>query len=77
MTDDERQVRMTLQDCLVNQGNLSRLLKQLVSENRCLKLQEKERLKEILYKALLSQGTKLSVCFVKDRGWFIFESVQK
>ena len=73
---DEKQVRMTLQDCLTYQEKLSGLLKQLISENRCLNLEEKKRFKELLYKALLSQGMTLPIYFVKDRGWFIFESVQ-
>ena len=67
---------MTLQDSLFFQDKLRELLKVLISENRPLTYKEKQKLFEILPKALLSQGSNNPVYFVKDNGWFQFASVQ-
>jgi hypothetical protein len=75
-SDKEKQLRMTLEDCLYNQGRLRDKLKFLISENRPLTYPERQDFYDILPKALISQGAKEPVYFVYDRGWFIFESVQ-
>jgi len=74
--DEEKQVRMTLFDCLINQDKITGLVKQLIMEERALTIQEKKVFKEALHKALISQGMVNPVFFVKDKGWFVFESVQ-
>ena len=76
MKNKEKQMRLTLQDCLFFQDKLRQLLKVLISENRPLTHTEKTNLYEILPKALLSQGSNDPVYFVKDQGWFVFASVQ-
>ena len=76
MKNKEKQMRMTLQDCLFFQDKLREMLKVLISENRPLTHMEKTKLFETLPKALLSQGSNEPVYFVKDNGWFIFASVQ-
>lgn len=76
MADKEKQTRMTLQDCLYNQGLLMERLKILISENRPLTHKEKKEFYEIIAKALISQGTVDPCYFVHGKGWFIFASVQ-
>jgi hypothetical protein len=53
---DEKQVRYTLEDCLVNQRKLVDLLKLVAQENRELRLNERDDFFRILPKALLTQG---------------------
>jgi hypothetical protein len=72
----QKQIRMTLHDCLTNQEKLRELLKMLINEKRCLSPDEKLKYYEILPNALLSQGATDPVYFVYKEGWFIFESVQ-
>lgn len=55
-TRDEKQVRYTLEDCLVNQRKLVELLKRVTQENRELRLNEREDFFRMLPKALLTQG---------------------
>lgn len=74
--DKGKQIRLTLEDTLYFQNQLRELLKKLISENRPLSYPEKQKYFEILPKALLSQGAVDPVYFVKDKGWFIFASVQ-
>lgn len=74
--DKQKQIRYTLEDCLVNQRKLSELLKLLIVENRSLRLNEKEELYKMLPKALLTQGANNPVSMVIDKGWFTFASVQ-
>ena len=71
-----KQVRLTLEDTLFFQNEMRELLKIVISENRPLSYQEKQRFFEMLPKALLSQGAVDPVYFVKDKGWFVFSSVQ-
>ena len=73
---NEKQIRMTLQDCLFFQDKLRELLKIVISENRPLTHTEKTKIYEIIPKALLSQGSNDPVYFVKENGWFIFSSLQ-
>jgi len=72
----EKQIRMTLQDCLSNQEGLRSLLQSLTRENRCLAHAEKPEYYALFAKGLLSQGTVTPVYFVHGRGWFVFASVQ-
>jgi hypothetical protein len=74
--DKGKQIRLTLEDTLFFQNELRELLKVLISENRPLTYKEKMRFFEMLPKALLSQGAVDPVYFVKEKGWFIFSSVQ-
>ena len=76
MTDKEKQIRMTLQDCLYNQGRLREMLKVLISENRPLTHKEKLDFYNVLPKALIGQGATEPIYFVYKKGWFIFESCQ-
>jgi len=76
VSDKEKQIRMTLQDCLYNQGLLRQMLKVLINENRPLTHKEKQEFYNILPKALISQGANDPVYFVYKNGWFIFSSVQ-
>jgi len=75
-TKDERQVRYTLEDCLVNQRKLVELLKLVMQENRELRLNEREDFFRMLPKALLTQGAISPCSMVMGKGWFTFESVQ-
>jgi hypothetical protein len=75
-SDREKQIRMTLQDCLYNQGRLMEILKLLISENRPMTHKEKTEFYSVLAKALISQGAVDPVYFVHSGGWFIFESCQ-
>ena len=75
-SDKEKQIRMTLQDCLYNQGRLREMLKILISENRPLTYKERLEFYDILPKALISQGATDPVYFVYNDGWFIFASAQ-
>jgi hypothetical protein len=72
----QKQIRYTLEDCLINQRKLSELLKVLIQENRALQLNEKEELFRMLPKALLTQGANNPVSMVIDKGWFTYASVQ-
>jgi len=74
--NDQKQIRYTLEDCLVNQRKLSSLFKQLIQENRCLRLNEKDKYYEILPKALLTQGATQPETMVINKGWFLFSSLQ-
>jgi hypothetical protein len=74
--DKGKQIRLTLEDTLFYQNEMRELLKILISENRPLSFKEKQSFFEMLPKALLSQGAVEPVYFVKDKGWFIFSSVQ-
>jgi|GEM_PF-4906404 len=75
-TRDEKQVRYTLEDCLVNQRKLTELLKQVAQQNRELRLNEREDFFRMLPKALLTQGAVSPCSLVIGKGWFTFESVQ-
>jgi len=75
-TDKEKQIRLTLQDCLYNQEQLRKLIKILISENRPMTHKEKTGFYEMLPKALISQGTVDPCYFVHGKGWFIFSSAQ-
>jgi hypothetical protein len=75
-SDKEKQIRMTLQDCLYNQGCLREMLKILISENRPLAHKERQEFYNLLPKALISQGATNPVYFVHNNGWFIFASIQ-
>jgi hypothetical protein len=72
----EKQIRMTLQDCLANQSRLRELMQALIRENRPLSFNEKKEFYLLLPKALLSQGSNEPVYLVVNNGWFIFASVQ-
>ena len=76
MTDKEKQIRMTLQDCLYNQGRLREMLKVLINENRPLTHKEQLEFYNVLPKALISQGATDPIYFVYENGWFIFQSCQ-
>lgn len=75
-SDKEKQIRMTLQDCLYNQGCLRDMLKVLINENRPLGHKERQEFYNVLPKALISQGATDPVYFVHNNGWFIFASIQ-
>ena len=75
-SDKEKQIRLTLQDCLYNQGRLREMLKHLISENRPMSHKEKNEFYSITAKALISQGSTEPVYFVHSGGWYVFESVQ-
>jgi len=75
-TRDEKQVRYTLEDCLVNQRKLTDLLKLVAQENRELRLNEREDFFRMLPKALLTQGAISPCSMVMGKGWFTFESLQ-
>jgi len=72
----DQQIRYTLEDCLVHQRKLSTMLKDLIQENRCLRLNEKEEFYQILPKAMLTQGAYDPVNMVIEKGWFTFSSLQ-
>jgi len=72
----EKQIRMTLQDCLYFQNKLRAMLQLVIKENRCLRTEEKPKYFEILPKSLLSQGAVDPIYIVIEDGWFIFSSVQ-
>jgi hypothetical protein len=74
--DQEKQVRLTLEDALKYQNKLKEKLKILINENRPLGYNEKKIFFEMITKSLLSQGATDSVYFVKNDGWFIFASTQ-
>ena len=74
-TRDEKQVRYTLEDCLVKQRKLVELLKLVTQENRELRLNEREDFFKMLPKALLTQGAVSTCSMVMRKGWFTFESV--
>lgn len=78
MKEDEKtkQIRLTLEDTLKYQEELSELMKQLINENRAIRLNERKRLRAILPKALLSQGAVECVTMVISGGWFTFSSLQ-
>jgi hypothetical protein len=67
---------MTLHDSLISQDRLRDLMKLVINENRPLTQMEKQSFYELLPNALMSQGATDPVYFVKDDGWFIFESTQ-
>jgi len=71
-----KQIRLTLEDALKYQDRLKEKLKILISENRPLEHNEKKTFFEMVTKSLLSQGCTEPVYFVKDNGWFIFQSSQ-
>lgn len=73
---DHKQIRYTLEDCLKNQRKLSKMLKVLIQENRCLRLNEKDDFYSMLPKALLTQGAHDPVNMVIQQGWFTFSSLQ-
>lgn len=75
-SDKEKQIRMTLQDCLYNQSCLREMLKVLINENRPLAHKERQEFYNVLPKALISQGATAPVYFVHNNGWFIFASIQ-
>jgi hypothetical protein len=56
-TRDEKQVRYTLEDCLVNQRKLVELLKLVAQQNRELRSNEREDFFRMLPKGLLTQGS--------------------
>ena len=72
----EKQLRLTLQDCLHYQDELRNLLQDLIRNNRPLTYVEKQKYFEMLPKALLSQGIVDPVSVVIQDGWFTFASVQ-
>jgi len=72
----EKQIRLTLEDCITYQDKLRDLLKILISENRSVTHHEKQQLYKTMPKALLTQGTTQPVTMVIKRGWFIFASIQ-
>ena len=74
--EETKQVRMTLEDTLNFQEELSEMIKQLMNENRSMKLNERRRLRKIMTKALLSQGAIYPVTLVIEGGWFTFASLQ-
>jgi len=65
---DEKQVRYTLEDCLVNQRKLVELLKQVAQENRELRLNEREDFFRMLPKALLTKGAVSPCSLVLGKG---------
>jgi hypothetical protein len=75
-TDNEKQVRLTLEDTLRQQGKLKEYIKILISENRPLRYNERKQFFEMITKGLLSQGCTDPVYFVYHEGWFIFASAQ-
>lgn len=75
-TEQEKQVRLTLEDALKYQDKLKEKLKILISENRALTYPERKTFFEMITKALLSQGCSDPIYFVKENGWFIFASSQ-
>ena len=72
----EKQQRLTLLDCRINQDKLREKLKELISENRPLKFNEKKQFFDMLPKSLLSQGAAEPVSVVIKDGWFTFASLQ-
>lgn len=74
--DTDKQVRLTLEDCLWNQRLLKDKLKDLIRNNRPLEHDEKQDFFRMLPKALLSQGTEEPVSLVIQDGWFTFASMQ-
>jgi hypothetical protein len=74
--EKQKQIRYTLEDCLVNQRKFSDLVQQLIRDNRPLDLREKPRYYELLPKSLLSQGASEPVSMVIQKGWFTFASIQ-
>lgn len=74
--DTDRQLRLTLEDCLWNQRLLKKILRALIRKNKPLTLEEKEEFFKVLPKALLSQGSEEPVSIVIQGGWFTFASVQ-
>lgn len=74
--DTDKQVRLTLEDCLWNQQLLKDKLKDLIRNNRPLDHDEKQDFFRLLPKALLSQGTEEPVSIVLKGGWFTFASLQ-
>ncbi len=73
---NDKQIRLTLEDCLRNQEQLKNLLKDLIRNNRHLEHTEKHIFFRMLPKALLSQGTDMPVSIVIQGGWFTFASLQ-
>lgn len=73
---DEKQVRYTLEDALVNQRKLTELVKLVAQQSRELRLNEREDFYRMLPKALLTQGAVSPCSLVIGRGWFTFESLQ-
>lgn len=71
-----RQVRHTLEDTLSFQDEFSELFKLLINENRPMRLNERKRSKQIMPKALLSQGAVECITLVIEGGWFTFASLQ-
>ena len=74
--EKEKQVRMTREDTLRNQQVLSKMFKLLIDENRPMNIKEREQLREIMAKALLTQGAIDCTTMVIDGGWFTFSSLQ-
>lgn len=74
--DESKQVRMTLEDTLRYQDELSNLIKLLATENRPVINTERKRLKELMAKALLSQGAVDCESMVIEGGFFTFASLQ-
>lgn len=75
-SDKDKQVRLTLEDCLWNQMQLKELLKDLIRNNRPLEHNEKPEYFKMLSKALLSQGSTDCISLVIQGGWFTFASLQ-
>jgi hypothetical protein len=73
---DEKQIRYTLEDCLVNQRKLVELLKLVAQENRELRLNEREDFFRMLPKALLTQDAISPCSMVNREGLVHVESVQ-
>jgi len=67
-TRDEKQVRYSLEDCLVNQRKQVELLKLVMQENRELRLNEREEYFRMLPKALLTQGAVSPCSMVRKEG---------
>jgi hypothetical protein len=74
--DTNKQVRLTLEDCLRNQQQLKETLKDLILNNRPLHHREKQDFFRFLPKALLSQGTIEPISIVIQGGWYTFASLQ-
>lgn len=78
MKEDEKtkQIRLTLEDTLHYQEELSELMKQLITDNRPMTEKERKRLRKIMTKALLTQGAIKCITLVIEGGWFTFSSLQ-
>lgn len=74
--EETKQVRLTLEDTIRYQEELSDMMKLLITENRPMNSKERKRLRKVMAQGLLSQGAVNCTTLIIEGGWFTFSSLQ-